>query len=105
MHDMIEAGRPRRAVPVAVQLPGTEDGHLRRSPDELGRLAPTLGVIVVGELTQRRDRLGWDQQARKAEIFERCLVLEEKYDEHGVVLRLEAPPDMIPASETSSVPS
>jgi GTP-binding protein HflX len=80
MHDILEAGRPRRAVLVAVQLPGTEDGDLRRSLDELGRLARTLGVIVVGELTQKRDRLDPGQVVGKGKLGELQAVINAGAD-------------------------
>jgi len=49
---------PRRAVLLAVQVPGVTEGDLARSLTELARLAQTLGVIVVGApMTQRRDGL------------------------------------------------
>lgn len=50
------ADRPR-AVMVAVQLPGVTDQALGSSLAELERLATTLGLAVVGRVTQKRDRL------------------------------------------------
>ncbi len=49
----MEGPRPR-AVMVAVQLPGVDDAELDSSLAELGRLASTLGLDVVGRVTQRR---------------------------------------------------
>jgi GTPase len=46
-----------RAVVVAVQLPGVSDGELSSSLAELSRLAATLGLAVVGQVTQRRTSL------------------------------------------------
>jgi GTP-binding protein HflX len=48
--------RPR-AVLVGVQLPGVSDAEFESSLRELGRLAKTLGLTVVGRVTQRRARL------------------------------------------------
>jgi GTPase len=48
--------RPR-AVVVGVQLPGVDPAELDSSLKELERLATTLGVEVVGRVTQRRARL------------------------------------------------
>lgn len=48
--------RPR-AVLVAVQLPGVDDEEHQSSLDELGRLASTLGLDVVGRVSQKRDRI------------------------------------------------
>jgi GTP-binding protein HflX len=49
----VEGPRPR-AVMVAVQLPGVSDAELDSSLAELGRLASTLGIDVIGRVTQRR---------------------------------------------------
>ena len=45
------------AVVVAVQLPGVTDGELASSIAELQRLATTLGLDVIGRVTQRRAKL------------------------------------------------
>ncbi len=61
-----EAGRISRltegdarptAVVAAVQLPGVTDGELASSIAELERLASTLGLDVIGRVTQRRAKL------------------------------------------------
>jgi GTP-binding protein HflX len=50
--------RPRpRAVLLGVQLPGVSDAQLESSLGELRRLAKTLGIDVVGRVTQKRPRL------------------------------------------------
>ncbi|HWM84994.1 MAG TPA: GTPase HflX [Kofleriaceae bacterium] len=51
-----EGERPG-AVIVAVQLPGVSDAELASSLAELSRLATTLGLAVVGQVTQRRSNL------------------------------------------------
>ncbi|MCB9730591.1 MAG: GTPase HflX [Deltaproteobacteria bacterium] len=43
-----------RALLVGVQLPGTTEAELQASLDELARLAKTLGLDVIGRLTQAR---------------------------------------------------
>jgi GTPase len=48
--------RPR-AVLVAVQLPGVNDETFASSLRELARLANTLGIEVIGQVTQRRSAL------------------------------------------------
>jgi GTP-binding protein HflX len=53
---MSEKVRPR-AVLVGVQLPGVEDEEHASSLSELGRLAKTLGLTVVGRVTQKRTAL------------------------------------------------
>ena len=45
------------AVVVAVQLPGVSDDELASSIAELERLATTLGLDLVGRVTQRRGKL------------------------------------------------
>src|SRR3954462_3866231 len=46
-----------RAVLLAVQLPGVDDVAFQSSVAELDRLARTLGLQVVGRVTQRRASL------------------------------------------------
>lgn len=48
--------RPR-AVLVGVQLPDVEDGEHASSLDELARLGKTLGLAVVGRVSQKRQSL------------------------------------------------
>jgi GTPase len=50
-------GTRPRAVIVAVQMPGVDDAELESSLAELTRLAKTLGLEVVGRITQRRKSL------------------------------------------------
>src|SRR5690606_13907431 len=53
-----EAEGPRpRAVLVGIQLPGCSDADLAASLTELGRLADTLGLEVIGQITQKRQSL------------------------------------------------
>ena len=47
-----------RAVLVGVQLPGVSDEEHASSLAELGRLAKTLGLVVVGRVSQKRSGLG-----------------------------------------------
>ncbi len=47
--------KPKRAIVAAVQLPDVSDQELGESLTELKRLARTLGLDVVGTVTQRRD--------------------------------------------------
>ncbi len=48
---------PPRAVLAGVQLPGMDDGDFSASLDELAQLAKTLGLTVVGRVTQKRTAL------------------------------------------------
>ncbi|MFM2417498.1 MAG: GTPase HflX [Pseudomonadota bacterium] len=52
----VEGERPT-AVLVGVHLPDVTEASFRASLDELGRLADTLGLHVVGRITQRRGQL------------------------------------------------
>ena len=52
----VPRARPR-AVLLGVQLPDRSDPEFGSSLDELARLAKTLGMDVVGRVTQRRPRL------------------------------------------------
>ena len=55
---MIDPARPRpRAVLLGVQLSGVSDAELESSLAELSRLGKTLGLDVVGRVTQKRARL------------------------------------------------
>jgi GTP-binding protein HflX len=55
---MTATAPPRpRAVLLAVQLPDVTDAEFASSLGELGRLAKTLGLDVIGRVTQRRSRL------------------------------------------------
>jgi GTPase len=55
---MADVSRPRpRAVLLGVQLQSVEDGAFGSSLDELARLGKTLGMDVVGRVTQKRPRL------------------------------------------------
>jgi GTP-binding protein HflX len=53
----VEAPRRPRAVLVGVQLPSVTDAELESSLGELARLGKTLGLEIVGRVTQRRASL------------------------------------------------
>jgi GTP-binding protein HflX len=53
----IPQDKPPRAVLVGVQLPGVADEEHASSLAELGRLAKTLGLAVVGRVSQKRPAL------------------------------------------------
>jgi GTPase len=54
----LDPDNPARAVLASVQLPGVSDEELGASLDELERLAETLGLRVIGRVTQRREGTG-----------------------------------------------
>ncbi len=58
MAPLQDTSRPRpRAVLLGVALQGVTDAELASSLDELARLGKTLGLEIVGRVTQRRQRL------------------------------------------------
>jgi GTP-binding protein HflX len=46
------------AILVGIQIPGVDDVAYAASIEELGRLVKTLGYVVVGTVSQRRDAIG-----------------------------------------------
>lgn len=54
---MSEPTQPLRAVLVGIQTPGMTDDQLTSSLTELSRLANTLGVQVIEQVRQKRDRI------------------------------------------------
>lgn len=54
---MSEHTQPLRAVLVGIQTPGMTDDQLTSSLTELSRLAKTLGVRVIEQVRQKRDRI------------------------------------------------
>jgi GTP-binding protein HflX len=54
----VNDNEPRRAILVGVQLPGISDFENEQSLAELGRLVTTLGLKVVGKMSQRRSGTG-----------------------------------------------
>jgi len=61
--------RPR-AVVLGVQLPGVDDGEHRSSIEELTRLSHTLGLDVIGTLSQRRGQLSKGSVVGRGKLFE-----------------------------------
>lgn len=61
MEQGLSLDKPMRAVLCAVHLPEQSDLVFRESVDELKQLARTLGLDVIGEITQRRP--GFDAAA------------------------------------------
>mgnify|MGYP006172139249 CR=1 FL=1 len=56
-------------------------------------VAPFVEFFARG-LVETEVRLGWKEQGRRAALVERCQILEERYDENGLILRLRAPAPM-----------
>jgi GTP-binding protein HflX len=58
MSQLFDTAKPLpRAVILAVQLPDVSDAELASSLEEIARLGKTLGLGIVGRVTQRRARL------------------------------------------------
>ncbi len=58
MSDLLDTAKPSpRAVLLGVQLGGVEDAEFASSLEELARLGKTLGLTIVGRVTQRRAKL------------------------------------------------
>ena len=85
-----EAAQAARAAELQERWPGCVVMSAK-SPPDVARLRDTLVDFFAKDLVEIEIRLGWDQQARRAEIFERCQVVDEQYDEAGALLRIKAP--------------
>jgi GTP-binding protein HflX len=58
MPQLLDTAKPSpRAVILAVQLPGASDAEFASSLEEISRLGKTLGLSIVGRVTQKRARL------------------------------------------------
>lgn len=80
-----EKSRPPRALIVAVQLDGVGDTEFNSSLAELGELAKTLGLEVVGQFTQKRasfDSTAYMGVGKREEI--RQFVQEQQDASNGV---------------------
>jgi len=102
----IGAGEVRRLLVfnkldrVADEAAMTAELHLRwpdaiclsaRRPDDVARLRAALVDIFAGAMVERELHVPYDQQARRADIFAACQVLEERYVDTGVIFRVRAP--------------
>jgi GTPase len=59
--------------------------------DDIARLRQAIIDAFAADLIECEIRVPYDQQARRAEIFAACRVLEERYEEDGVIFRVKAP--------------
>jgi GTP-binding protein HflX len=62
-----------------------------RRPDDIARLRQAILDRFVAEMVEREILVPYDQQSRRAAIFESCQVLDERYVEEGVIFRVRAP--------------
>ena len=62
-----------------------------RRPDDVARLRGALIDTFAAAMVEREVLVPYDQQARRADIFAACQVLEERYVDNGVIFRVRAP--------------
>src|SRR5205085_932376 len=65
-----------------------------RSPEDVVRLRQALIDFFSRDLVEEELRVGWDREHLRADIYGQCQVLEERYDEQGVVFRARAQPQV-----------
>jgi GTP-binding protein HflX len=75
---------------LANEFPGCVVISAKR-PADIDLLRGRFVDFFAASLEERELRLGWAEQHKKAIVFERCQVLEERYDEDGLVLKVRAP--------------
>ncbi|HEU5061161.1 MAG TPA: GTPase HflX [Kofleriaceae bacterium] len=95
-----DAERPR-AVVVGVQLPGVNDREHESSLAELERLAATLGLDVIGRVTQRRQSLAAGKVLGDGKLIELARWtggsgVVEPYQKPGSKKRADRDPDRDP---------
>jgi GTPase len=63
-----------------------------RRPDEVAHLRRTLIAFFERHLVEEELHVPYNRQHLRGEIFAHCQVLEERYDESGVIFRVRAAP-------------
>jgi GTP-binding protein HflX len=66
-----------------------------RRPADVARLRERLLAFFNRDLVEGDVRVPYDRQQLRGEIFAACEVLEERYDEAGVIFRVRAHPAML----------
>jgi GTP-binding protein HflX len=66
-----------------------------RRPDDVTRLHARLVSFFARDLVEGEVRVPYDRQQLRGEIFAACEVLEESYDDAGVIFRVRARPEML----------
>ena len=66
-----------------------------RRPDDVTRLHARLVGFFARDLVEGEVRVPYDRQQLRGEIFASCEVLEESYDDAGVIFRVRARPEML----------
>ena len=85
-----EAAQAAKRAELTARWPGCIVMSAKADAD-VAALRETFVAFFAKDLIEQEIRLGWDKQSKRAEIFERCQVLEESYDEDGAILRVKAP--------------
>jgi len=78
------------AAELAARWPGALCLSAKRD-DDVARLRQAIIDAFAADMVEREIRIPYDRQALRAEIFAECQVLEERYEEDGVVFRVKAP--------------
>jgi GTP-binding protein HflX len=78
------------AADLTARWPGSLVVSARR-PDDVARVRDALVAAFAADLEERELHVPYDQQARRADIFAACQVLEERYVDSGVIFRVRAP--------------
>src|SRR6185295_8523251 len=63
-----------------------------RQPDDVARLRARFVAHFARDLVEGQLRVPYDRQQLRGEIFASCEVLEEQYQDDGVVFRVRAHP-------------
>jgi GTP-binding protein HflX len=66
-----------------------------RRPDDVAALRARLIAFFGRDLVEGEVRIPYDRQARRGEIFAHCEVLEERYEDDGVIFRVRAHPTLL----------
>jgi GTP-binding protein HflX len=90
-----EAAQAARRHDLELRWPGCIVLSAKR-PDDVIALRDRFVAHFAAELEEREIRLAWSEQHKKGEVFERCQVLEERYDEAGAIFKVRAPRDWNP---------
>jgi GTPase len=66
-----------------------------RRPDDVKQLHARLVSFFTRDLVEGEVHVPYDRQQMRGEIFAACEVLEERYDDLGVIFRVRARPEML----------
>jgi GTP-binding protein HflX len=86
-----EAAQAARAEELRARYPGCVIMSAIR-PDDVAALRQAFVDFFTRTYVEEELRLPYDRQALRGEIFERCAVLEERYEDDVVVFRVRAHP-------------